>query len=674
MTRQTFKTTDVLKLEVEQTPTGLVNLIQNPTGELGGGWGWVTPVGNSKVRGADVGGFRYLQFAPTSPTAANWFYSDDFAIAAGQYAAARWDQAGSLWLRARFEWLNSAGAVISSSVQGGYTSGGLTTAPTAQSYAAAQAPASTVKARLRYDVYQNNTGSNPVLGGHAYIRQVTVAKAATSAALSGLGYLDPATYTNVLGATHSIKVTRDELNLGILTAEILDATIDPSQTTLIRPGKRVRLMALDSATSAWEPIFTGKVTRGETKYDPKRTDAKRARITLTAVDAVSALAQVPQPSGVATIAELPYLLEGGGLPWEVNGSGNQIGSATIITTNENASMLDQIAITRDSVLGYAWVDRRGVVQIWDRTSIGSTVVATLNESKYSGVEIDYDTDRCINTVNVKLRRINAATGKTVEVPYGPFVDQASIDQWGPRKADFTIQGITDSAAAAAAYAAPILTANATPVVRVNKVQLPIRDAVDVVAGKALLDLYDLVTVANTNAAISQNMRITALEHTIEDGKWMLDLNFTVTGSVAAPQQVAPAPVGVDPVTTSWQVAATGSVTPTNTTNIAVSGLSIAVTSPAASAVFMVEIDADVSTNIGGTVNLIELLVDGLAQTAQLITHLSANALRVAGHKKWRITGLSAGSHTFTAQTRNTAAGTSATVNLTHTLMTAQLLT
>lgn len=51
-TLQTFKTTDVLRLEVEDTPTGLVNQLINPpdTSRLqfpdapfrrGLGWGWV---------------------------------------------------------------------------------------------------------------------------------------------------------------------------------------------------------------------------------------------------------------------------------------------------------------------------------------------------------------------------------------------------------------------------------------------------------------------------------------------------------------------------------------------------------------------------------------------------------------------------------------------------------
>ena len=393
-------------------------------------------------------------------------------------------------------------------------------------------------------------GATPDAGGIDYAWTGTAHASVSTATQTNadFGYIEPATYIDVLGPTHTISAKRDEMNVGTLTADILDATLDPSQFNLIRPGKRCRLMALDNATSTWTPIFTGKVSRGETAYDPTRTDVKAARITLTALDAASALSQVSRKSGVATIPELPYVLEGAGVPWSVNGSGNQVGSATVVTTSDNASALDQIAITRDSVIGYAWVDRRGVTNVWDRASIGTTVIATLNESVYSDLDLDYDTDRCINSVTVKLRRINAANGQTVEVTYGPYVDQPSIDQWGPHSAEFTVQGITDSGAAASAYAAPILTANATPAIRINSVSLPIRSASDVVTGKALLDLYDMVTVANTNAGISTNMRVTGIEHKISPDSWTMSLDFTVSGSVASPTQTPdlsnPAAAGV----------------------------------------------------------------------------------------------------------------------------------
>lgn len=492
MTQQ-FKTMDVLRLEVQQDPTGLYNLVDNPSGELGA-YGWISPVAGSQLIEDDLGdGVGHLRYV-VAGNAANWFYTEPLRVDAGQYAAARWDQITSIQARVRFEWLDASKAPLSSSTQSAYFSGGGVGVYQPKSYAAQQAPAGTKFARLRYDIYRTTAGDNPFPGNLIRLRQVTVAKAATAAELTGLTYLPPAPYLNILGPTHTLVIDRAELNLGTLSAEVLDATIDPSQSKLIRPGRRVRVTAYDG--SAWSPLFTGKVSNGRVKYDNRRGDAKRARITLTAVDAVSQLAQVPAADGVASIADLPFVLEGAGVPWNVNGSRDQVRSATVVSRNDSAKTIDQVAVTRDSELGYAWVDRAGVLQVWDRASVSTAVTALLTASDYSEIDVDYDTDRCINTVTVKLLRTNLADGQTVEVPYGPFVDEPSADEWGPHQAEFTVQGIADTTAAAKAYADQILTANATPVVRVNSVILPVFRTTDIAPDRALIDLYDRVRVVS----------------------------------------------------------------------------------------------------------------------------------------------------------------------------------
>jgi hypothetical protein len=553
-TLQTFKTTDVLRLEVEDTPTGLVNQLINPpdTSRLqfpdapfrrGLGWGWVD---DDEKLSAD---FRLYVPSGQAETWVLWapiavgatFLSEDWAHEPGEYAAAYLIGAlnpgedAIIYARLWFEWLDATGTVIGSSAASSYVrwTDLFSTSGAAQSLGAQLAPAGTVRARLRVTFYADDHGTEwPGGGPSVYWRNATVAKAATSAELSGLGYI-PAepNFTDVIGPTHTITVNRSALNVGTLTADILDASIDPSQSTLVRPGKRVRLMALDNDTATWRPLFDGKIQRGRTTYDPTRTDVKRARVTLTAVDAVAQLSQVSKTQGVTVMGESWRVLQGAHVPYWINTTS---WPANTLYTTDSRPLLDQIGILRDSALGYAWVDRKGLLQIWEADDLPTSVAATLDEATYSDLVVDYDTDRCINVVNVKLRRLNGA--EEVEVLYGPFADQASVDQWGAHKADFTVVGITDSLAAAEAYAEPILAANATPAVRINSVDIPIRDAADIVAGKAFLDLYDLVTLDNTNAGINEDMRPTGLEHRIEDGKWMLHLEFTAEGGVAPPQQ------------------------------------------------------------------------------------------------------------------------------------------
>lgn len=179
-------------------------------------------------------------------------------------------------------------------------------------------------------------------------------------------------YVNILGPTHSIRGTREAMDLGTLNVSIRDTALDPATSSAIRPGRRVRLMALDDA-GVWQALFTGRTNKADVTYDLTARPDKTARIDLVAVDPNAALANATRPQGVATMADLPFVLEGCAVPWSVNGSGNQVASATVVSDNDNATALDQIAITRDSTSGFAWVDRNGVLNAYDRDQMPSAL-------------------------------------------------------------------------------------------------------------------------------------------------------------------------------------------------------------------------------------------------------------------------------------------------------------
>jgi hypothetical protein len=118
---------------------------------------------------------------------------------------------------------------------------------------------------------------------------------------------------------------------------------------------------------------------------------------------------------------------------------------------------------------------------------------------------------------------------------------------------------------------------------------------------------------------------------------------------------------------TWQVACTSNSTATSTAAVTITGMSQAIVSPGTAAVYFVRIEPSWAT-AAGTSSIIELLVDGVAQPVQLLQNTAVlDSLSPA--KTWRITGLAAGSHTFSAQVRNTAASTVATVSATHSVMT-----
>lgn len=130
-------------------------------------------------------------------------------------------------------------------------------------------------------------------------------------------------------------------------------------------------------------------------------------------------------------------------------------------------------------------------------------------------------------------------------------------------------------------------------------------------------------------------------------------------------------VDATPVGWSEQDALSGDVTVASTTNAALTGISITVTTTSTNDVYVIDLDPDVLINTGPVNNNTELLVDGVQTGATLWTGGPAamNNARIAGHKRYRITGLAAGSHTFTARTRNTASSTSVTLKSGNTTMT-----
>lgn len=387
-------------------------------------------------------------------------------------------------------------------------------------------------------------GSTVAAGGWDYSWTGT-AHASTSEATkdASLAYIPPVQYFDVLHESHQVRVNRTELNAGRLGGTILSRTLDPSQSDLIRPGRRARLTVL--IDGVWETLIAGTMLEADVTYelkDPKVPDERRARIEVLIVDPGQALANTTRAEGVATIDELPFVLEGAGVPWSVNGSGNQVPTADVTTYNDAASALNQVALTRDTALGFAWVSRVGVLNVWDRDQIPSGSPVLLDESAYSDIDLSFSTKDCVNEVTVVVQAAGV-DGSTEETTYGPFRDAASIKEWGRYAKTFTVTGL--DSAQVETYAAAVLAAASTPRIRVNSVTIPLTNVARLEA-HALRDLYDEVNVVLTELGVDDTLRVTGIEHVIELSRWMLVMTFADEGGVAQPTIQPPVQSGARP--------------------------------------------------------------------------------------------------------------------------------
>lgn len=552
------KLLEALRLEVSVPPApgSSYNRVPNPSGELGG-WGWVTPVTNSYLTGsttshqsADRGIVGAKLIYRSSGAGTQVVYSVAVDVSAGQYAAAQ-VQCPYVdgYYRVTVNAINAAGAVIGSSATTGFQQASASAVVRTTPYLL---PAGTVKARIQLNHYSNTSSGTPAVNKLFQFRRAMLATAATSDALTSLPYADSTEWVDLIGPTSEIKVKRPPLDVGTLTATVLDSAYDPATSGLIRPGQRIRLRALAQdllGNQQWQSIYTGKVRNADVTYNGAKGKAnpgpKTTQITLNAVDALNTMAGTPEPRGVAKIAELPELLEASGVPFSVNGSTAQVPSANVVSYNANASMVDQVAITRDTDAGYAYVDREGVLQVREPAFMPTVAVTVIDEAVFSDVRAGFSTEDCINSVTIKWLRYTPAVGgappSVEEVFYGPYENTASIEEWGRRSATFTMQGVENPGAIAAKGAA-ILAANAIPTRIITGVTIPIRHSEDLSPARALLDLYDLTRLAYARTGTDKLARITSVEHTITPRKWRVDLGFSPDGVVASPQLTTPPPV------------------------------------------------------------------------------------------------------------------------------------
>lgn len=524
----------VLRAEVQINPTGRPNLLPNPSGD-GGAWFWVTPLRFTKI--SSVAGALRLETATGVGDA--YTQTNPIRVAAGDYIGARFDTVGGTAgheVKLRWRWFNLAGDLLSESTQ----TSAFNTTPGTHYKSAVQAPAGTSYAKLKIDLY--NAGSPPAANAHYDFNNVMVTTDATTFA-NTYSFSEPVEYTNVLGPTNSIDIFRGAMQPGVIGVRVIDTSLDPAEVDALRTGRLFRVTALNDDTAVFEDLAGSLyIIRAEVEYDLTKPADKQVAISLTLTDSLQLLANSIRQNSVASISELPFVVETVGIPFVVDGeSGTLIDHPEITARIPQATALDQVLLTRDSNQGYEWISKAGVFNAWtDRGTDFYGGPVTFDESSYSVIVPSFDTDNCINEVLVIRVVENPFTGETVEKSYGPYRDEAAVDKWKVvRQASFRVTGIAE--ADVPAFAAEVLAVNSEPVRRVNSLAVPIRGPEDITPDKALIDLYATAHIINTDKGLDLYQHVTTIQHSIratsEGVRWLMTLGFDVAESVSSPAPV-----------------------------------------------------------------------------------------------------------------------------------------
>lgn len=397
-------------------------------------------------------------------------------------------------------------------------------------------------------------GDTPDTSSHVYAWTGTAGNSpATRSSVGAVEYVEPdEQFIDVTGGYNNFTIERSELDISTCNGTIVDPALSPAKAdSVLVPGRGVRVWAYapggivgEFSPASFVRLFTGSLGPCSVEYDPLNDDKRqKVKISVTATGRESTLAQASRPGVTKTPAHLGALvLARAGVPWDVDGSSNIVAGASTIADSDNATALDQVALTRDTVGGHAWVDPDGTLVF--RSSLGakSTGPETMGPTDYtaSGLKVSFSTERLINSVTV-VRLIRASDGSTEERQHGPYEDGASIRRWGRSSATVTIASLPDDTSDADDLAAAILAANATPVLVIEEVAVNSADN----RTHAFHDLYDLLTVSadTIDGEIVTDTRVTRVRHefTTEarpfgrgQGRWRTTYGFMAEGGVASP--------------------------------------------------------------------------------------------------------------------------------------------
>ncbi|MBY4400731.1 hypothetical protein HQO26_05320 [Rhodococcus fascians] len=274
-------------------------------------------------------------------------------------------------------------------------------------------------------------------------------------------------WSDVSEPLSGIVAVRNEYSVGKLQLSFVSGNL--ANSTLLMPGKRVRLLVMHYGTSKqpsgsaqYNVAFTGMIRDYRVKYDYKN----RPFIEVTVEDAHRALADADGRYMYDEPIEYAPMLNGLGESAYINGIdvSGAWKNKTDSSKNQPSAFVDGMKIAeclsamRNSTKGFVYVDRTNTVQY--KSSIEQQPKLVLTDSfsrgdiSYSRLDKGTDTEAVINQVKpneyrldleeLKERIVDTELPAQIE-PIGTinetsqwWYDQQSIRSYGAREANFTV--------------------------------------------------------------------------------------------------------------------------------------------------------------------------------------------------------------------------------------------
>lgn len=354
---------------------------------------------------------------------------------------------------------------------------------------------------------------------------------------SGVEWLD------LLGVSNQINIQRGvrkngliyEVEAGTMSAVVLDPAVDPNINPYIKPGTPIRLVHDDGFTET--RVFTGVIRNVDVTY-PSTVGAS-TRVSIVAVDKVKDLANTTRDGTVAGTfdARVDTLLTKHGIDFTVTGA-----STTVLAQNSyDSTLLRHLVLAATSEQGRFYVAK-------DNTVVGLGANATppasatinltdqalvlSNDIGYTEIEVGFSSDELANDIwvnNLTYDEDESFNPISVSTKHGPYRKPTSIATYGA----FTEEVETNlDPLDVDAFADALLTANASPSVKVKRVKFNSTEKSELAAA---LEVFDLVNVEylNDTLHIGEDFEVLHINHYITAGnrghKWMVDVDLENQG-------------------------------------------------------------------------------------------------------------------------------------------------